>query len=69
MIYTFLLPEPSQGVAMCRYYSPVAMLSASEPVLKAAMQVEELRELQAEWKQEYQIRRQMLIERAKVPPL
>ena len=32
------------------------------------MQVEELRELQTEWKQEYQIRRQMLIERAKVPP-
>ena len=35
---------------------------------EAVVQVEELRELHAEWKQEYQIRRQMLIERAKVPP-
>ena len=30
------------------------------------MQKEELQEMQAEWKQEYRVRRQMLIERAKV---
>ena len=30
------------------------------------MQTEELQEMQAEWKQEYRVRRQMLIERAKV---
>ena len=30
------------------------------------LQVQELRELQAEWSQEYKVRRQMLIERAKV---
>ena len=34
--------------------------------IKTAVQVEELRELQAEWRQEYRVRRQMLIERAKV---
>ena len=49
---------------MCQCHAAHARRSTETEL--GALQVEELRELQSEWSQEYKVRRQMLIERAKV---
>ena len=68
--FVVVFEEPRAVLALAKTYITAALSWPVSTRLEKRstflMQTEELQEMQAEWKQEYRVRRQMLIERAKV---